>query len=224
MPQALHCEKRAILVPTFTHNEPDTVFPLKGVTDTNPVIRHTSHRSDQGHGVPHRSSNRTCQKIFVFMKQKQNCREYAQPGQLYTWHVLCAYQACSLRPQQADFSRDANTWVPTPVPQPTSLAETAARLHTCCWTRQPFGAALCHSSKTIYTLTFSWCLPQFSYVAEKKNFLLPCSAVRSIHVQHSTCSLIYFMAIPQGPDSDSSSFQRHLSRVWLNQTNLETST
>lgn len=45
------------------------------------------------------------------MKQKQNCREYAQPGQLYTRHVLCVYQVCSLRPKQADLSRDANTWV-----------------------------------------------------------------------------------------------------------------
>lgn len=89
MPQALPCEKRAILVPAFTHNEPDTVFPLKGVKDTNPVIWHTS---DQGHGVPHRPPNRTCQKFFVFMKQKQNCREYAQPGQLYTWHALCVCQ------------------------------------------------------------------------------------------------------------------------------------
>lgn len=43
---------------------------------------------------------------------------------------------------------------------------------------------------------------------KKKNSILPCFATSSRHVQSGTCSIIYFMAVSQGPDSDSSSFQQ----------------
>lgn len=82
------------------------------VTDTVPVMEHTSN---QDHGVPHRSSNRACQKVSGTYETERKCRDYAQPGQQYTGDVLCVYQACSLRPQ-ADLPRDANTRVFMPIP------------------------------------------------------------------------------------------------------------
>lgn len=218
MPQAFTLWKVTCVCPSLT-NEPDSLhFPSLG--SNRPQPSHMAYIWQRTHCPPQGMKYSLSKK----QNKTENLREYPQPRQLYMGHAQCFHRACSVRPQWVDVSRDGDTWVLTPAPRPTSLAETAARLCTRHWTHQPFRAALHSLSKAIYALMFSWCLLGFCMIWRRKipsfHVLQP---VADMYSQALALSFISWL-FPKALIQTAALFSRHFFRVWLNQTNFETST